>query len=138
MPEVFRHFLKPGIGSLSLVYPSGTRSRPGIVSSAHRMRRKGREMYFDQVEFGKRVRKARRAKELTQSILAELLGVDRTHITKIENGGGACSIDLLVELSGHLGVTTDYLLTGRDADYGGLRQRLADVIDELSQIKEEI
>ena len=95
-------------------------------------------MYFDQVEFGRRIKKARRAKELTQSALAEMLGVDRTHITKIENGGGACSIDLLVELSGHLGVSTDYLLTGRKVEYGELRQRLADVIDELSQIKEEI
>ncbi len=138
MPGVFRHFLKPGIGSLSLVHPSGIRTRPGIVSSAHRMRRKGREMYFDQVEFGKRIRELRRIHRKSQEALASDLNVSSDHIKKIEMGIRACSIDLLVELSTYFDVSTDFLLTGKDYESIRAKKRLEAVLGELTDIVREM
>ena len=69
-------------------------------------------MVFDRSEFGRRVQKARKAKNLTQEKLAELLGVEWQQISRIERGAGGCNNELLVSLSELLGVSTDYLLKG--------------------------
>lgn len=71
-------------------------------------------MYFNAIEFGKRMQEARRNAGLTQERLAERLGIGRNHIANLERGATACSIDLLLELSESLKVTTDYLLKGID------------------------
>ena len=135
MPEVFRHFLKPGIGSLSLVHPSGIRTRPGIVSSAPRMRRKGREMYFDQVEFGKRIKEERNRLQMTQEDLAQELNIGYVHMNAIERGRKGCSIDLLLEIAEVLDVSTDYLLTGRlSGGTNTAKNKLKEIAARLNEI----
>lgn len=69
-------------------------------------------MYFDQKAFGRRMSSCRMGKDLTQEQLAEILGVNRQHISRIERGISAVSIDLLVEISTALDVSTDFLLKG--------------------------
>jgi transcriptional regulator with XRE-family HTH domain len=51
---------------------------------------------------------------MTQQALAAELGVTHQHISRIEAGHVAPSLQLLVNLSRRLGVTTDYLLSGDD------------------------
>ena len=68
---------------------------------------------------------------------AERLCVDRNHITRMERGIRACSIDLLVELSVALGVSTDYLLTGKTGSMA-IKQKLLTVIEQLNQIAQNL
>ena len=64
-------------------------------------------MYFDPKEFGKRMKGARNRKGLTQERLAEMLGVDRLHVNRLEKGAKACSIDLLIDISQLLDVSPE-------------------------------
>jgi transcriptional regulator with XRE-family HTH domain len=60
------------------------------------------------------VRTKRKALGLTQDELARELNVTHQHISRIEGGQVVPSLDVLVNLSRRLGVTTDYLLTGHE------------------------
>lgn len=66
------------------------------------------------VEVATRVRARRAVLELTQDELAHELGVTHQHISRIEGGHAAPSLELLIGLSRRLGVSADYLLTGKD------------------------
>ncbi len=47
---------------------------------------KDKDMYFNQLKFGKRLQECRKLKELTQEELAALVGVEKQHISRIERG----------------------------------------------------
>jgi len=66
------------------------------------------------MKIGRHVRKAREALGLKQQDLADEVNVTSQHISRIELDQAAPSVDTLLKLSQRLGVTTDYLLTGRD------------------------
>jgi transcriptional regulator with XRE-family HTH domain len=67
-----------------------------------------------ELQVAHRVRAQRQALKLTQEELAAELGVTHQHVSRIEGGHAVPSLDLLVRLSHRLGVSTDYLLTGRE------------------------
>ena len=72
-------------------------------------------MYFDAKEFGKRLHDVRTSRGITQEELAVRLGLaSKQHVSRMENGERNCSIDLLIELSCILHVSTDYLLMGSE------------------------
>ncbi len=52
----------------------------------------------------------------------------------MERGVEACSIDLLVELSMVLHVSTDYLLMGKEAAREELKDQIFSVIGQLTDI----
>lgn len=56
------------------------------------------EHNMDLLNFGKRVQQARKSKELTQEVLAEKTGLSVAHISGIENGRSAISLDRLLDL----------------------------------------
>ncbi len=89
-------------------------------------------------EFGRRVQKARKAKNLTQEKLAELLGVEWQQISRIERGAGGCNNELLVSLSELLGVSTDYLLKGVETDCELLKRQISILMEQLALFKEQI
>ena len=95
-------------------------------------------MYFNQVEFGQRMKEARKLAGMTQEELAEVLGIDKNHVSRLERGAKACSIDLLVEISGVLRVSTDYLLTGKSIDREMMRTQVLSVISQLSLIAQNL
>ena len=95
-------------------------------------------MYFNQVEFGRRVAELRKINGLTQEDLAEKLGVEKLHISRMERGVAACSIDLLLEMSTALKVSTDYLLTGQYSDSKIIKIQLQSVISQLSYIVQRV
>jgi transcriptional regulator with XRE-family HTH domain len=55
-------------------------------------------------QFGKRLRKLRRIKDLTQEELAEQVGVSTNFISQVERGVNAPSFDILQKLAEVLGV----------------------------------
>ena len=96
--------------------------------------RKGQEMYFNQAEFGQRIKELRTMKGLTQEELADELNVSHGHLNKIEKGKEGCSIDLLLELACYFGVSTDFLLIGRRTDLMEIKDRLYGVIGNLEDV----
>ena len=71
---------------------------------------------------------------MTQEQLAETLGVNKQHISRIERGINAVSIDLLVEISDALEVSTDFLLKGADKTEHALKTQLTTVKRQLLEI----
>jgi transcriptional regulator with XRE-family HTH domain len=63
---------------------------------------------------GRRVRSKRKALGLKQKELAEAAKVTPQHISQLELEKAAPALDKLLPLSRALGVSTDYLLTGKE------------------------
>lgn len=63
---------------------------------------------------GKRIKERREFLKLTQQDLANALGLTPQHISAIEQDKRACSLPSLVRLAEELGVTVDYLATGKE------------------------
>ena len=84
---------------------------------------------MDYFKIGERIRKFRKAKGLSQEILAEKVGISVTHMSHIETGNTKLSLPVLVELAQHLEVHTDDLLqdepTARMRTHGELDEVLS-------------
>ena len=68
----------------------------------------------EHVSIGKRIVGRRQILGITQKELAESLGVTPQHISAIEQDKGAPSLTLLPRLGEELGVSVDYLVSGRE------------------------
>ena len=97
-------------------------------------RRKEKTMYFNQVEFGKRIRELRRKVGLTQEQLSEELNISVEQLRKMECGTRTTSFEGLISLAMYFDVSTDYLLMGRDYMNLHSKKRLESVLQELSGI----
>lgn len=60
------------------------------------------------------------------------------NIQRLDNGECSCSIDLLIELSCILHVSTDYLLMGSEPSKEEVKNDLLSIISELSTIAKKI
>ena len=65
---------------------------------------------MDYYLIGQRIRKYRKAHQLSQDALAEKVGISTTHMSHIETGNTKLSLPVLVKLAEILGVHTDDLL----------------------------
>lgn len=72
-------------------------------------------MSFDYTLIGKRIRKARENKGLTQEKLAEQLDVSNAYISKIERGRTPVNLERLSEICVVLEETPEYILEARTA-----------------------
>ena len=63
---------------------------------------------------GKRIRKRRQELKLTQGDLASALGLTPQHISGIEQDKRNPSLSSLAKLAEELGITVDYLITGKE------------------------
>ena len=95
---------------------------------------KDKNMYFNQVDFGQRIRELRRTGGLTREALSEELNISTDQLRKIECGSRGPSLDRLISLAVYFDVSTDYLLMGRDYVNLHSRKRLEGVLQELSGI----
>lgn len=59
---------------------------------------------------GQRIKEVRTDKQLTQEYLANMIGVNTSHVSNIETGKTKISLTLLIKICDALGVTLDYLL----------------------------
>jgi transcriptional regulator with XRE-family HTH domain len=64
---------------------------------------------------GERIKARREELGLTQLQLARALGVTPQHVSIIEKNKRAPSLDSLAKLAQEMGVTTDYLITGKES-----------------------
>ena len=66
------------------------------------------------MDIGQRIKKRREALNLTQRELAQALEVTPQHISAIEQNKRVPSLAFLAQLAGRLGVSIDYLASGKD------------------------
>ena len=61
-------------------------------------------------KFGEKLQLLRQRQGLSQSQLAEMLGVTRTHVSRMERGEKIPNIAMLLKIANIFGVTTDLLI----------------------------
>ena len=69
---------------------------------------------MEQSSLGQRIRKKRQILKITQQDLAQAVGMTPQHISAIEQDKWSPSLAILPKLAEVLGVSTDYLLSGRE------------------------
>ena len=65
---------------------------------------------MDYYAIGQRIRKIRKARNLSQEQLSEMVGISITHMSHIETGNTKLSLPVLVDLANALEVRTDDLI----------------------------
>lgn len=93
-------------------------------------------MSFDYGMIGKRIRKARQSKGLTQEDLAEKLDVSNAYVSKIERGKTAVNLETISKIAILLEQPSQYILTGADqgsADY--MRNEIVEMLQGCSADK---
>ncbi len=70
------------------------------------------------MNIGERIRKRREALNITQQELAQVLGVTAQHISVVEKGKRVPSLTFLSKLAEQLGISIDYLVSGKVGNEG--------------------
>lgn len=78
---------------------------------------------INEEEIGKRIKDIRVKNNLTQVTFAESLNISRQVISKVENGNGGVSLDLLDAIVSKYNVSLDYLIYGMEFYYIKLDKR---------------
>lgn len=65
---------------------------------------------MDYYEIGQRIRRIRKAKGISQEVLAESVGISTTHMSHIETANTKLSLPVFVAIAEELEVPTDMLL----------------------------
>lgn len=91
---------------------------------------------IDQKTIGAQVRKMRKAKGMTQEQLAEKAGVGITHISHIETGRTAPSLDIVICLINAFGCSADELLGIEiERDVEVRNNWLTDLVEDCSSLE---
>ena len=90
-------------------------------------------MDFNYAAMGRRIKKIRKEKGLTQEQLAELCDLSTAHIGHVERGSRALSIETLVKIALVLDVSTDYILLDVVADKDMNFEKITVAIGEYPQ-----
>ena len=93
---------------------------------------------FDMKACGARIKELRKKNNETQETMACNLYISQDHIRKIESGKSGASIDLLIDISQFLDVSTDYLLKGTPVISSDARVRMLSALTELTAIINEL
>lgn len=72
------------------------------------------------MSLGKRILEKRKSLEFTQQQLADVIGLTPQHISAIEQDKRVPSLSSLSKIADELGVSIDYLVTGKDGVVNGL------------------
>ena len=62
---------------------------------------------------GKRIQNARKEKRIKAIDLADMIGIGKDQLSRIENGKVPCKVEYLFVVAQLLNITTDYLLYGK-------------------------
>ena len=80
---------------------------------------------------GKRIRELRKERELSQEMLAEMIGIEANNLSRIENGKNYPSPDNLLKISNALNVTIDKLFTFyHHKDYSEIKQEIINALED--------
>ena len=92
------------------------------------------------MNLSEKVKRLRKERELTQKELADKLGVNSSHLSRLEKGKYQPSTEMLKKFAAFFGVTTDYLLSDEEIPEINIknkslaeRVKLIDSLDEDDQ-----
>jgi len=84
-------------------------------------------------EIGQRIRKFRKAYNLSQEQLAEKVEISKTHMSHIETGNTKLSLPVLVAIANALSVQTDELLHDNPRNSkASMKQEIDEILDSCS------
>ena len=63
-------------------------------------------------DMGKRIQEARKNKGFKAIDFADIIGIGKDQLSRIENGRVACKIEYLYVMAQYLNISTDYILFG--------------------------
>lgn len=95
-------------------------------------------MYFNQKNYGKRIKNLRENQGLTQEELCEKIGISVHHLSNIERGNRVGNIDVIITLAEYFNVSLDYLLLGRSGLNAKLREQLDLALALLQDVQMKI
>ena len=95
-------------------------------------------MRYNMKESGKRVQELRRDRGMTQTQLAEYVGISSDNLGRIERGQQGVSIDLLIELADFFAVSMDYIALGRKMKVDAVRSMIRSAIDTLVKLERSL
>ena len=95
-------------------------------------------MHYNMKESGKRIQELRRDRGMTQTQLAEYVGISSDNLGRIERGQQGVSIDLLIELADFFAVSMDYIALGRKMKVDAVRSMIRSAIDTLVKLERSL
>lgn len=95
-------------------------------------------MRYNMKESGKRIQELRRDRGMTQTQLAEYVGISSDNLGRIERGRQGVSIDLLIELADFFAVSMDYIALGRKMKVDVVRSMIRSAIDTLVKLERSL
>lgn len=93
---------------------------------------------YDLAACGRRIRQLRKTYGYTQEGLADLLGIDRSYLSRIEAGTKGCSVDLFIALADVFHTSLDHLILGADPQEGTLKDEVHALIGKLVQLEKQL
>lgn len=87
---------------------------------------------LDYYKIGQRIRKYRKAYQLSQEQLAEKIGISTTHLSHIETGNTKLSLPVLVDIASILSVSTDELLSDSPNPKTKVIKEIEEILDTCS------
>lgn len=95
-------------------------------------------MRYNMKESGKRIQELRRDRGMTQTQLAEYVGISSDNLGRIERGQQGVSIDLLIELADFFAVSMDFIALGRKMKVDVVRSMIRSAIDTLVKLERSL
>ena len=96
-------------------------------------------MAIDSIDIGKRIKQFRLKKKLSQEELGGRIGVSRKHLSKIEVGERAPTLDLLILIANELDVSADDLLVDNlEHTSSSVGQELHAILQDCHPAKKEM
>jgi len=84
---------------------------------------------------GKKIKKARTEKELTQEKFAEELDVSVSYISQVESGKKKFNLERIVEISKILEKPIDYFIKGYEAKSNDTISEIINILEKMSNTK---
>jgi transcriptional regulator with XRE-family HTH domain len=88
----------------------------------------------DREETARRIRMLRKSRELSIQKLAKSAGISQGYLSEIERGRSAVSGEKLARIAEQLGVTADYLLSGRTGQSAGSAVNIPPGLSEAAEV----
>lgn len=95
-------------------------------------------MLYDTKASGGRIKLLRQRNGETQEKLSEKLGISLSMLKQVESGRKGVSIELLILLASHFGVSMDYIILGSTTRKADIKSQLHDLISQLRALEDEL
>jgi transcriptional regulator with XRE-family HTH domain len=88
------------------------------------------------MSFGKRLKKARQNKEISQSELGKIVDIHYTQIGRYESKGVKPSGEVLAKIANALGVTSDFLMSGSNQEQAEATLTDRELLNQFQRVEQ--